>query len=179
MSEPTREDFSLPIRNAQNLTPVDSYLSGSWEALGAGAPILVALAQICSQALVSQPTIERSDLSEAAQAILYAAKNRGIFEVKGVNSAFEASARLVAVYVEVDDETFMAFRDRNHPETTAIFIEGFRELCAGGLVHHHIHRDFSLTEQGFEMARKIHYPEVRPWLEKATEFSISESGLHD
>ncbi len=48
-------EFAKPIRRVTSLNPVDSYLSGSWEALGAGAPVLVALAQICSQALIDSP----------------------------------------------------------------------------------------------------------------------------
>jgi hypothetical protein len=39
---------------------------------------------------------------------------------------------------------------------------------------HHIHRDFSLTRLGFEVARSIVAEEVQPWLAKGTEF-----GLHD
>ena len=45
-------EFGKPIRRVTHLNPVDSYLTGSWEALGAGAPVLVALAQLCAQAMV-------------------------------------------------------------------------------------------------------------------------------
>jgi hypothetical protein len=39
---------------------------------------------------------------------------------------------------------------------------------------HHIHRDFSLTSRGFDIARTLKREEVQPWLDKGTEF-----GLHD
>jgi hypothetical protein len=39
---------------------------------------------------------------------------------------------------------------------------------------HHLHRDFSLTSLGFEVARTISQQEVQPWLDKGSEF-----GLHD
>jgi hypothetical protein len=38
-------DEYQPVRKSvTGLNPVDNFLSGSWEALGAGAPVLVALA---------------------------------------------------------------------------------------------------------------------------------------
>jgi hypothetical protein len=81
---------------------------------------------------------------------------------------------MLAVYVELDEVQTIAFRDPNHPETTVRFLEGFRALCKNGLVMHHIHRDFSLTSRGFELARTLTLDEVQPWLNKGTEF-----GLHD
>ena len=84
------EDFRKPIRKTTHLSPVDSYLTGSWEALGNGAPVLVALAQISSQALVSGGPETLPTLLPEARAILFAAKDRGIVEIKGVHTAFEA-----------------------------------------------------------------------------------------
>ena len=176
---------------SMNLNPVDNYLSGSWEALGNGAPVLVALAQICSAAwtgmhadpssplalikkdasIVSRTT---EGLSGEALAILYAAGERGIIELKAVNTAFDAAARLLAVYVEESDERTIAFRDAHKPEITVRFLDGFRQLCERGFVIHHIFRDFSLSPIGFEMARTISRPQVQQWLDMATEF-----GLHD
>ncbi len=167
--------FSRPIRSVTSITPVDSYLSGSWEALGAGAPILVALAQLCSQAIIDQPDIPSLDqLSPEAQTILYAAVDRGIIEIKGLHTAFEAPSRLVAVYIEREDGQTIAFRDASNPEITVQFLEGFRELCVSGLVIHHLHRDFSLSTKGYQLARTIQREQVAAWLEKGTEF-----GLHD
>ncbi|MEI8212185.1 MAG: hypothetical protein WCI02_08550 [Planctomycetota bacterium] len=171
------EDYSKPIRSVSKLQPLDSYLSGSWEALGAGAPVLVALAQLCGQAIVELPVSPvglLDTLLPEAKAILVAARNRGVIELKAVNTAFDPAARLLAVYVELDSVQTIAFRDPENPEVTVTFLEGIRQLCRLGLVMHHIHRDFSLTRLGFEVARSIDAEEVQPWLAKGTEF-----GLHD
>ena len=171
------QDFTKPIRSVAKLQPLDNYLSGSWDALGAGAPALVALSQLCSNAMVdfdAASPIDVEPLSPESKAILVASRDRGVIEVKAVNAAFEAPSRMLAVYVELDESQTIAFRDRNEPEVTVRFLEGFRVLCQKGLVMHHIHRDFSLTSRGFEVARTISKQEVQPWLDKGTEF-----GLHD
>lgn len=113
-------------------------------------------------------------LSGEARAILYAAHSRGIIELKAVNTAFDAAARLLAVYVEETDERTIAFRDAHRPEVTVRFLDGFRELCERGLVIHHIYRDFSLSPRGFELAQTVERSSVQQWLDMATEF-----GLHD
>jgi hypothetical protein len=175
---------------SMNLNPVDNYLSGSWEALGNGAPVLVALAQICSKAWTRSadhggatgPTHGAAEvapgsiegLSGEALAILHAARDRGIIELKAVNTAFDAAARLLAVYVEESDERTIAFRDSHRPEITVRFLDGFRQLCERGFVIHHIYRDFSLSPIGFEAARGVSREQVQRWLDMATEF-----GLHD
>ena len=167
-------DFALPIRKVTKLMPVDHYLHGSWEALGAGAPVLVALAQLTSQAIIDQPEYDPAKLSGEAKAILVAAKARGVIEIKGSHTAFEAPSRMLAVYIEIDDTRTIAFRDPEKPEVTVRFLEGFRQLCAYGLVVHHTHRDFSLTQQGFALARSLSTKELKPWLDQGREF-----GLHD
>ena len=170
-------DFSKPIRSVAKLQPLDNYLSGSWDALGAGAPVLVALAQLSSDAMVNLDATGAASIDHLlpeSKAILVAARNRGVIEIKAVNAAFEAPSRMLAVYVELDEVQTVAFRDANDPEVTVRFLEGFRLLCTHGLVMHHIHRDFSLTSRGFELARTISQQEVQPWLDKGTEF-----GLHD
>ncbi len=159
-----------------NLNPVDNYLHGSWEALGNGAPMLVALAQLCSERWVrgSQQPTEIDSLSGEAKAILFSARDRGIIEIKAVNSAFDTAARLLAVYVELDDEHTIAFRDSKNPAVTVQFLAGFRELCDHGLILHHIYRDFSLAPAALQLARKIEREQVQYLLDKATEY-----GLHD
>lgn len=165
-----------------NLNPVDNYLHGSWEALGNGAPMLVALAQLCSERWVHATGpgagLDSGELlrklSPEAKAILFAARNRGIIEIRAVNSGFDAAARLLAVYVELSNESTVAFRDAADPEVTVRFLGGFRELCDFGLVLHHIHRDFSLAPRALELAQALTRDELQTWLDKATEF-----GLHD
>ncbi|MCY3005402.1 MAG: hypothetical protein NTV29_05430 [Planctomycetota bacterium] len=171
------DEYQPVKKSVTGLNPVDHYLSGSWEALGAGAPVLVALAQLCSQAMVVRKppnTTSVEGLLPEAKAILVAARQRGVIEVRGVNTAFDPAARLLAVYVELEEGQTIAFRDPQRPEVTVLFLEGFRQLCEFGLVMHHLHRDFSLTALGFEVARTISQEEVQSWLDKGTEF-----GLHD
>ena len=165
----------------QNLNPIDNYLAGSWEALGNGAPILVALAQLCSHTWTRETLgdakpapLTLDGLSGEAQAILFAARTRGIIELKAVNTAFDAAARLLAVYVEESDERTIAFRDSKKPEITVRFLDGFRELCERGLIIHHIYRDFSLSPRGFELAQSVQQGQVQRYLDMATEF-----GIHD
>lgn len=158
-----------------NLNPVDNYLHGSWEALGAGAPMLVALAQLASDNWVGQrQDVTVDQLSGEAKAILFSARDHGMIEVRPVNSAFEAAARMLAVYVEMSGERTIAFRDASEPETTLQFLGGFRELCSYGLIIHHVARDFSLAPQAFQLARQIEPDSVQLYLDKATQF-----GLHD
>ena len=159
----------------KDLNPVDNYLHGSWEALGEGAPLIVALAQLCSERWVRHQNLpEAEPLSPEARCLLYSAKDRGIIEIRAVNSAFDAAARILAVYVETNAEHTIAFRDQQRPEVTLRFLEGFRQLCDRGLVIHHIHRDFSLAPQALQLARTIRREEVQDLLDQATEF-----GLHD
>ncbi len=171
------EEYRMPKLSVTKLSPVDHYLAGSWEALGAGAPVLVALAQLCSQAMVDGVAAKLASVEgmmPEAKAILFAARGRGVIEVRGVNTAFDPAARMLAVYVEIDETQTIAFRDPNEPEVTVRFLEGFRQLCALGLVMHHLHRDFSLSTAGFELAKVIRREDVLAWLEKGSEF-----GLHD
>ncbi len=172
----------------QDLNPVDNYLHGSWEALGNGAPMLVALAQLCSESWVRKspafgdrqmedPALINEQLDgllPEAKAILFAARNRGIIEIRAVNSAFDAAARLLAVYVELDEDRTIAFRDPSKPATTVRFLEGFRNLCSQGLVIHHIFGDFSLAPRALQIADLLKRDELQDLLELATEF-----GLHD
>jgi hypothetical protein len=167
-------NFAKPIRAVTKLNPVDHYLASSWEALGNGAPVIVALAQLSAEAVVHHSAVSLEQLTPEARAILFAARNRGVVEIKGSHLAFEAPARLLAVYVEVDETQTLTFRDSEKPEVTVRFLEGFRELCAAGLVMHHIHRDFSLTAKGFRLARELDRKEVQEWLDQGREF-----GLHD
>jgi hypothetical protein len=132
----------------------DNQLATGWNEMGSGAPTLIALAQICSQAMSASPTVTPS-LSPEAKAILYMARDRGILEVKGSNAAYESSSRLLTVFVEVDDQSQLRFRHPRDARQNVRFLEGFRELCANGLVMHHLYHEFSLTSSGFELAESL------------------------
>ena len=131
-----------------------------WEELGIGAPTLIAFARLCSDALAANYPEPPLPLSEEARAILYLARRRGAMEIKGINHAFDSSERFLAVCVEVDLERTFILKRRDDPELTVRFLDGFRQLCASGLVMHHLLRDFSLTLRGFEVARSIRQEDV-------------------
>jgi hypothetical protein len=131
-----------------------------WEELGAGAPTIIAFAWLCSHALAESRRGPFEDLTEEAKAILYAARRRGAIEVKGVNEAFDSSERFLAVCVELDCDRQFILKRRDDPELTIRFLDGFRQLCASGLVMHHLFRDFSLTRSGFDVARSLRREQV-------------------
>jgi hypothetical protein len=131
----------------------DAWLVASWNDLAVGAPTLIALANLCSRAMLNPP-VTPAELTPEAQAILYAARERGILEVKGNNTAYESPSRLLTVFVELADGTQIRFRDRD-PRQNVRFLEGFRQLCVGALVIHHLYHEFSLSSAGFECAGAI------------------------
>jgi hypothetical protein len=100
-----------------------------------------------------------------AQAILFAAGRRGILEIKGSNAAYESPSRLLTVFVEMDDESRIRFRDARDVRQNVRFLEGFRQLCARGLVMHHLHHEFTLTHAGFELAATIRPDEIQRLLD--------------
>lgn len=154
-------------------------MAASWEAMGEGGPTLSALAALCARTLLSQPPASSPAASEPlsleAMAILYSARDRGIIEVRGVKTAFETPGRLLAIYVEESEHRTIAFRSREQPEITVRFFDGFCELCRSGLILHHLHRDFTLSRRGFEVARTIDRREIEDQLAAATEFGLHES----
>lgn len=146
--------------------PRDDSLARGWQDLGTGAPTLIALAKRSSAALAAPPQpCPPTQLSLEAQALLAAARDRGVFEVKGANTAFEAPSRWLAVWAEQPDERWIEFRCDERPELTVRFLDGFFELCGAALVMHHLYRDFSLTKAGFEAARNVNPDDVAPLLQ--------------
>jgi hypothetical protein len=113
-------------------------------------------------------------LSPEARAILFAARKRAVIEVKGANRAFDAPGRMLAVYVEIEPDRTLIFRSRENPIITIRFLAGFRELCASGLVMHHIYQEFSLTRQGVELALTVPESEVESLISLGTEVGLYE-----
>jgi hypothetical protein len=151
-------------------------MAASWEALGSGGPTLAALAAVCARGIVQPPDPALAEsLCPEALAILYAARNRGVIEVRGVKTAFEAPGRLLAVYVEEDETRTIAFRSQEKPEITVRFFDAFCTLCRAGMVLHHLHRDFTLSRSGFQRAQSIALETVSEYLAQATEFGLHES----
>lgn len=142
----------------------------TWSELGQGAPTLAGLARIASEALAAGGHRNKTEnLSPEARCILFAAKNRGIIEVKGANRAFDAPGRMLAVHVEAEVDHIFVFRIRENPAATIRFLAGFRELCAAGLAMHHIYTEFSLTREGLAAAAEVTEAEAAPWLSMAQE----------
>ncbi|TVP94823.1 MAG: hypothetical protein EA381_19680 [Planctomycetaceae bacterium] len=151
-------------------------MAASWEALGSGGPTLSALAAVCARAIVDPvPADQLPEFCPEALAILYVARHRGVIEVRGVRTAFEAPGRLLAVYVEEDATRTIAFRNQESPQVTVRFFEGFCQLCRAGMILHHLHRDFTLSRSGFERAAQIRPEEVAEGIAEATEFGLHES----
>jgi hypothetical protein len=147
-----KEEAMFPSR--QVYTEDGRYLA-LWQELGSGAPTVIAFAQLCSHALAANRQAPVEELIEEARAILYAARRRGTIEIKGVNHAFESSERFLTVSVELDQDRQLYLKRHDDPELTVRFLDGFRQLCASGLVMHHLFHEFSLTRAGFELARTL------------------------
>lgn len=151
----------------------DPQWAATWIELGQGAPTLAGFARVASIALATGGD-KSIELSPEARCLLYAARDRGVLEVKGSNRAFDAPGRMLAVYVETDAERTLIFRSKENPAVTIRFLAGFRELCAAGLVMHHIYTEFSLTRDGLQLAATIPQQEVENLLALATEFGAFE-----
>jgi hypothetical protein len=147
---------------------VDPRWAVTWAELGHGAPTLAGLASLASHAL-AQGARPEAQLSLEARCILFAARERGVLEVKGANRAYDAAGRMLAVHVEADAERTLVFRSRERPALTIRFLAGLRELCAASLVMHHIYTEFSLTREGLDLAQTVQQEEVQELLDIATE----------
>jgi hypothetical protein len=111
-------------------------------------------------------------LSLAAQAILFAARERGSLEIKGVKNAYDSAERMLAVHVDLSPERLLAFRSRRDPQLTLASLDGFRELCAAGLVRHHQGREFSLSHSGMILANQLNEADLRLILDQAIELDF-------
>ena len=158
-----------PLPSSSN----DPRWAATWQELGQGAPTLGGFARLCSESLATGGN-KKLALSQEAKAILFAARERAMIEIKGSNRAFDAPARMLAVYIEVAADRTLIFRKKEEPIFTVRFLAGFRELCQAGLVMHHIYHDFSLTSEGLAEAAKIAEQDVAGLLAQATELGLYE-----
>jgi hypothetical protein len=134
-------------------------LALTWGDLIAGAPTVIALARICSNSF-AQPEPVDIELSDEARAILFAARERGVIEIRGSHNAFDSVQRFLSVSVEVEPDFYLSFKNRGEPERTVAFMESFRQLCLAGLVMHQTQAEFSLTSRGFALAKSIERGQV-------------------
>jgi hypothetical protein len=114
------------------------------------------------------------DISLEAQALLFAARKRGSLEIKAAKHAYDSSERMLAVYVELTPERFLAFRSRTNPEYTIAMLDGFRQLCGSGMVMHHLGHDFSLTLAGMKAAKQVAEPSVASLLAQAIDLDFDD-----
>jgi hypothetical protein len=138
----------------------------AWTDLVNAVPTISALARLCGQQLgAAARSAQERELSAEAQAILVTACKRGLLEIKGTNKEFESPQRLLAVYVEKDNDSHVMFRSRSEPEITIRFLDGFCELCRAGLVIHQCAAEFSLTRHGFQVGRELDEAAIAETLE--------------
>ncbi len=125
-----------------------------WQELNEGTATIIGFATLCSMSMcgTADPIEECSD---EAMAILIAARDRGIIEIRGSKEAFDSTERLLGVCVELNQDQWLIFRRKSEPERSIRFLDGFRQLCQAGLVMHHLQRDFSLTTKGFALAHQL------------------------
>ena len=128
----------------------------AWADLEEGAPTIIGLAELCGIALANPPTeCPVNQLSNEAKAILVVAAKRGTMDIRGKRDSFDSAARLLSVCVEYELNRRMLFLSDQDPQQTIRFLEGFRQLCEHGLILHHLHKDFSLSSRGFEIANRL------------------------
>lgn len=138
----------------------DDSRSSALEELAWGAPTILGLARVSAEAM-GAPVPDLAKLPPESRAILYLARERGVFEIKATSHAFDAVERFLTVHVELDHERSIWLRVPGDAPQTMRWFEGFRRLCEHGLVVHHLQRDFSLSSAGFELARTIALDDVR------------------
>ena len=136
-----------------------------WDDLGKGAPTIMALARLCGEALGRSIT-PPDTLSAEACCLLYLSRERGAFEVKATDNAFDAIDRFLTVHVEIQEDELLPIKIRGDAAATSQLFAGFCELCTCGLVMHHIYRDFSLTPAGFERGQNISRQPIETLLER-------------
>lgn len=149
----------------------DDASHGLWQQLGDGAPTVAGFAGLCSRSLAGLVDPPAS-LSEEANAILVAAANRGVIEIRISKESFDSLDRFVAVCVELDVEHRLLFKQKSNPRQTLRFLEGFRQLCQAGFVLHHALKDFSLTVAGFDQADSLDRDDFEELLAFAEEVSF-------
>ncbi len=148
------------------------------EELADGIPTVAGLAMLCSRCLAGMNTCETDSLhspgppGREAMAILAAARERGMIEIRGQAESFDATLRLIAVSVELTEERRIVFRRSGDAAWTMGFLEGFRRLCRDGFVVHQYGREFVLSASGFAAARALDPQDFREELEAGIEEEI-------
>lgn len=142
----------------RNLGADDQQPTARWEDLGHGAPTILGFANLCSQAMKLPAATDLADqgavLCDEAKTILVAAAKRGTIEIRASREGIDSAERFLAICIECDDRKLL-FLQKENPEQTIRFLEGFRQLCQMGFVIHHLQKDFSLSAAGFDLAKTL------------------------
>ena len=142
----------------RNLGGDNQKFATQWQDLDQGAPTIIGFANLCSLA-IAQATdaeaISADELTDEAKTILVAAATRGTIDIRANRDSFDSAERFLAVCVEYELDRRLLFLDKEDPEQTVRFLEGFGQLCRNGLIIHHLQRDFSLSATGFKLARTL------------------------
>ncbi len=151
----------------------DPHQQLTWENLQQGVPTVLGLARLCGAALTAiDPTqVDWGGLPPEARALAWAARERGVIEIRADRNAFDPVDRFLSICVPQSEEQRLVFRRREDPRQTMAYFEGFRQLCLAGLVVHHALFDFSLTSHGFRFADSIDLDAVQLLLD----FAVSET----
>lgn len=136
-------------------TSSESLSIPGWNELSESVPVIASLAALAAHAWTEGPPERSRELSHEAKALLAAAAQRGIFELRTTPVEFESSDRMLAVCVERPDQRRLIFKRTGEPRRTLRYLEAFRELCEQGLVIHQLQKEFSLTERGFTVADSL------------------------
>lgn len=122
--------------------------------LARGMATISGFAVLCSRAVAG---LCRSpvELGRQAEAILACAADRGLIELRMQTDRIDSSERLLAVTIEMGENTRRTLRKKSDPAWTMEFLEGFRRLCLNGLVMHLAGSEFVLTSAGFGLARGL------------------------
>ncbi|MFK7766122.1 MAG: hypothetical protein AB8B55_02685 [Mariniblastus sp.] len=132
-----------------------------WEDLEKGAPTILAFAALCSRSISNddstEPDLEQlaSQLTDESKALLVAAQSRGTMDIRASRESFDSADRFLAICVEYELDQRLLFLQKDNPEQTVRFLEGFRRLCKFGLVIHHLQKDFSLSVSGYALAKTL------------------------
>lgn len=113
-----------------------------------------------------------SSLSTEAKTLLFVAAERGVLEIRVHKDGFDSVERFLAICVERQPEKRLLFLRKEQPQQTVRFLDGFRQLCEKGLVIHHLQGDFSLSSQGFELAKTLEPAELKQSIEFAVELEL-------
>ena len=143
----------------------DEHAVQLWSELGRSSPNLYTLARLCSQPWLRTAS-DSGELSLEARAILVLARPRGMFELKVANTSANAVERLLTVFIDIAPDQLLALRIRNDLQASLRLFDGFRQLCAAGMVMHHQFNEFSLTNLGFLAAEAFSRVEVGELLAK-------------